>query len=74
MMLDELKPGHEGCVVRVCGDDGSGRRMMAMGVTPGTRIRVERVAPLGDPIEIRVREYSLLIRKSEATKIIIRLD
>jgi ferrous iron transport protein A len=41
-------------------------------LTPGTLIRVERVAPLGDPIEIRVRGYKLLIRKSEAVHIMVQ--
>jgi Fe2+ transport system protein FeoA len=64
-----MKPGNEGRVVEVASQNGSRRRMMAMGLTPGTLIRVERVAPLGDPIEIRVRGYKLLIRKSEAIDI-----
>jgi Fe2+ transport system protein FeoA len=42
---------------------------MEMGLLPGTRIRVVRVAPLGDPIELRVRNYSLSLRRAEAAKI-----
>lgn len=48
------------------------RRLMEMGLLPGTRVRVVRVAPLGDPIELRVRNYSLSVRRSEAAKIAIR--
>jgi len=72
--LHELGTGGTGCVVSVDGANGNGSRMLAMGLTPGTRIRVERVAPLGDPIEIRLRGYSLMIRRSEACQITVRLD
>jgi Fe2+ transport system protein FeoA len=71
--LLELKPGHTGRVLEVSGQNGSGRRMMAMGLTPGTVIRVDRVAPLGDPIEITVRGYKLLLRKAEALNILVQI-
>ena len=45
------------------------RRLMEMGLLPGTRVRLVRVAPLGDPIELRVRNYSLSVRRAEAAKI-----
>ena len=45
------------------------RRIMDMGITRGTTIRVRKVAPLGDPIEITVRGYELSIRKNEAEHI-----
>ena len=48
------------------------RRLMEMGVLPGTRVRVVRVAPLGDPIELRVRNYSLSVRRAEAARIAVR--
>ena len=48
------------------------RRLMEMGLLPGTGVRVVRVAPLGDPIELRVRNYSLSLRRAEAAKIAVR--
>lgn len=48
------------------------RRLMEMGLLPGTRVRIVRVAPLGDPIELRVRNYSLSVRRAEAAKIAVR--
>jgi len=45
---------------------------MEMGLLPGTRVRIVRVAPLGDPIELRVRNYSLSVRRAEAAKITVR--
>ncbi len=53
-------------VAKVNGDGGTIRRIMDMGLTKGAQVSVEKVAPLGDPIEIKVRGYSLSIRKSDA--------
>jgi ferrous iron transport protein A len=54
-------------VVRRVGNGRSiARRLMELGLVPGTRVTVTRVAPLGDPLELRVRNYALSIRRSEA--------
>ena len=45
------------------------RRLMELGLVPGTRVQVTRVAPLGDPLELRLRNYSLSIRRAEALSI-----
>ena len=47
---------------------------MEMGLLPGTRVRVVRVAPLGDPLELRLRHYSLSVRRKEAAQIAVRLE
>ncbi len=44
---------------------------MEMGLLPGTEVRVVRVAPLGDPIELRIRGYALSLRRAEAAKITV---
>ena len=67
--LADLRVGDEGVVTDVGGDRGVARRLMEMGVLPGTPLRVARVAPLGDPIEIRLRSYSLSIRRAEARSV-----
>ena len=70
--MDKMKPGQKGKIVKVGGSViAARRRLMDMGVTPGTAFEVERVAPLGDPIEIRVRRYHLTLRKAEAAKITV---
>jgi ferrous iron transport protein A len=55
---------------RVCGYVDTGRsyrrRLLSMGLTPGTEFSLTRVAPLGDPVEIRVRGFALMLRKDEA--------
>ena len=48
------------------------RRLMEMGLLPGTRVRIVRFAPLGDPIELRLRDYSLSVRRAEAAGIRVR--
>lgn len=69
MTLKDLKPGEQGKVVSI-GDKGPARRrIMEMGVTPGTMMKVVKVAPLGDPIEVTIRGYELSLRKDEAMRI-----
>jgi DtxR family Mn-dependent transcriptional regulator len=67
--LNELRVGQRGIVVRVGGKGPAKRRMMDMGLVPGTEVQVVRVAPLGDPVEFTVKGYSLSLRKSEAKAI-----
>ena len=69
MTLGDLKPGQEGTVVSIGEKGPIRRRIMDMGVTPGTLVKVIKVAPLGDPVEITVRGYELSIRKSDAEMI-----
>ena len=47
------------------------RRIMDMGITKGTSIFVRKIAPLGDPIELKVRDYALFLRKEDAEKILV---
>ncbi len=74
MNLAMLKPGQQGRIIKL--DAGLGairRRMMDMGVLPGELIKVEKVAPLGNPIEVTVRGYNLSLRKEEARGIEIEV-
>jgi len=64
--LSRLAVGSSAVVSRVAGARNIVRRLLEMGLVPGTRVTVERQAPLGDPIELRVRNYSLSIRRAEA--------
>lgn len=67
--LNDLKPGQRGKVVKVNTRGETNKRIVEMGVTPGAVVEVERVAPLGDPIEVRVKGYHLSLRKEEAAGI-----
>ena len=64
--LKNVKIGGSCKVVRVHGEGALKRRIMDMGITKGVEIYVRKVAPLGDPLEIKVRGYELSIRKSDA--------
>jgi ferrous iron transport protein A len=69
MTLNDMKIG-DSCVVTKLNDTGEiRRRIMDMGITKGTRVSVRKVAPLGDPIELSVRGYSLSLRRSDAANI-----
>ena len=67
--LREAAIGDTVSVVKLHGEGAVKRRIMDMGITRGTEIYVRKVAPLGDPIEIRVRAYELSIRKADAEMI-----
>ena len=69
MTLTNLPVGTSAKVVSVNGNTAITKRLMEMGVVPGVSVRIVKSAPFGDPIEIRVRGYSLAMRKSEADQI-----
>ena len=69
MTLDKLPQGQEAVITAVGGEGALRCRLLDMGLIPKTRVRVEKVAPLGDPLELRVRGYSLSLRKEDAGKI-----
>ena len=69
MTLDRLKVGGHGKIVAVGGEGALRRRLLDMGLTPGTSVMVRKVAPMGDPIELNLRGYELTIRLEDAQKI-----
>lgn len=64
--LDQLRPKENGIVSSLLGLGGIQQRLLELGVCDGAEVRVVRYAPLGDPMEIRVRDFHLTLRKSEA--------
>ncbi|MFA9423881.1 MAG: ferrous iron transport protein A [Sedimentibacter sp.] len=69
LTLDDIKPGQSGIILSIGGQGMLRRRLLEMGLTPNTRVKVRKVAPMGDPIELSLRSYVLTIRKEEASKI-----
>jgi ferrous iron transport protein A len=67
--LKEVKVGQTVTVKKIHGEGPVKRRVMDMGITKGVEIFVRKVAPLGDPIEINVRDYELSLRKIDAQMI-----
>jgi len=72
--LSEMRPGQKGKVVALECAPEIRRRLAEMGVLAGAAVELERVAPLGDPLDVRVRGYRLSLRKSEASGVTVALD
>ena len=73
MTLDQLPIGQEAVITRVGGQGALRCRRLDMGLIPKTAVRVEKIAPLGDPLELRVRGYSLSLRKEDARNIDVKI-
>ena len=71
--LKEVAPGQRGKVTQIRGRGEVYKRLLDMGVTPGSLVEMRRAAPLGDPLEIKVKGYHLSLRKQEADKIAVEL-
>lgn len=67
--LREVKIGETVKVIKLHGEGAVKRRIMDMGITKGTEVYVRKVAPLGDPVEVTVRNYELSLRKFDAEMI-----
>jgi len=70
--LDTLRKDHRARILEIDRSLPIRQRLMEMGLTPGTSIEIVRVAPLGDPIEVKVRGYRLSLRKQDAAHILCR--
>jgi ferrous iron transport protein A len=70
--LREVPCGQTATVVKICGEGALKRRIMDMGITKGVEIFVRKVAPLGDPVEVKVRGYELSLRKTDAEMIEVK--
>lgn len=67
--LRDVKVGEAAKIVRLCGQGAVRRRIMDMGLTRGVEVRVRKLAPLGDPMELTVRGYELSLRREDAALI-----
>ena len=71
MTLDQLNTGSSGIITAVGGEEALRCRLLDMGLIPRTRVTLQKTAPLGDPIEIRLRGYELTLRLADAQQIAI---
>lgn len=69
MTLDDLKIGQSATISAVGGEGSLRCRLLDMGLIPHTRIMLQKVAPMGDPMQIQVRGYELTLRREDAQKI-----
>lgn len=72
--LDKLMINQKGTIVVVKGQGVTRRRLFDMGVTPGALVTLIKLAPLGDPLEINIRNYELTLRKDEAKNVILEVE
>lgn len=69
MTLKELPVGESGLITAVGGEGILRCRLLDMGLIPNTRVTVQKIAPMGDPMEIRLRSYELTLRMDDAAQI-----
>ena len=69
--LSTLQPGEEATVLRVLAQDGIRQRLLEMGFVRGARLKVEKLAPLGDPMELIIKGYHLTLRRDESACILV---
>ncbi|MDE6981514.1 MAG: ferrous iron transport protein A [Lachnospiraceae bacterium] len=74
MTLDKLPIGKDAVITAVGGEGALRCRLLDMGLIPKTRVVVKKIAPMGDPIEIRLRGYELTLRREEAKEIEVEED
>lgn len=72
MTINDLKIGQEGTICTVGGEGPLRLRFLDMGLIPGTKVCLQKIAPMGDPIQIRLRGYELTIRREDAGKITLK--
>ena len=70
--IDDLKIGQSGIIAQVGGEGALRLRILDMGLIPGTKVSLQKIAPMGDPIQIQVRGYELTIRREDARNITLR--
>jgi Fe2+ transport system protein FeoA len=71
--LSDMKPGEGGKISRVGSSGQIHRRLLDMGVIPKTTVEIERVAPMGDPVWIKLKGYHLSLRKEEAANVYVEV-
>ena len=71
MTLKDLKTGKSGRILNIGGERILRRRLLEMGITPKTAVTIKKTAPMGDPIELFLRGYTLTLRLEDAEKITI---
>jgi ferrous iron transport protein A len=72
-LLKDFKPGEKGWVKKLTVTGALRRRLLDMGITPGTEIMMKKTAPLGDPLELVLRGYNLAVGKAEAEAVLMEL-
>ncbi len=72
--LSSLEPGESGKIVSISRQLRSHKKFADLGIVKGTPVELERIAPLGDPIKVKIKGYSLSFRKEEAVNITVEIS
>jgi Fe2+ transport system protein FeoA len=72
--LSGLKPGVKGRIVKIQGGGSLRRKLLDMGIIPGSPFEIVKLAPLGDPVDVRIKGYHLSLRKNEAETVQVEVD
>lgn len=71
MTMDQLKPGQSAYILSIGGSGALRHHLLDMGLTPKTEVTLQKIAPMGDPVQIKLRSYELTLRLDEASKITV---
>ncbi len=72
--INDLSVGESALILKINCDGAMKRRLIDMGITPGVKVKLHKIAPLGDPLELKLRGYMLSIRRSEAKNIFVKRE
>lgn len=72
--INDLSVGESALILKINCDGAMKRRLIDMGITPGVKVKLHKIAPLGDPLELKLRGYILSIRRSEAKNIFVKRE
>lgn len=72
MTLKDILPGKRCTVINITAAPAMKKKLLSMGITPGTKILVKKSAPFGGPMQIFLRDYDLILRKAEAEAVMVR--
>lgn len=72
--ISELKPGNKGKIKKIEGSGNLRRKLLDMGIIPGSPFEVIKLAPLGDPVDVKIKGYHLSLRKEEAATVLVEVE
>ncbi|NCU31705.1 MAG: hypothetical protein EOM23_01945 [Candidatus Moranbacteria bacterium] len=71
--ISDLKPGDKGKIKKIEGSSNLRRKLLDMGIIPGSPFEVIKLAPLGDPVDVKIKGYHLSLRKEEAATVLVEV-
>ena len=74
MTLNELAAGQQAVITTVGGQGGTRQHFLDMGMIPGAALRIQKFAPMGDPMEVRIHNYELVLTRADAAQIGVTLE